>query len=76
MKNIRQHHVVPSSEGGWKVKRNGSTRASEWYSTKQEAINRAREISRNQKTELIIHNKDGKISQCDSHGNDHCPPRG
>ncbi|HID31260.1 MAG TPA: DUF2188 domain-containing protein, partial [Desulfobacterales bacterium] len=45
------------------------------FDTKREAVNRAREISRNQRTELIIHNRNGKISSCDSHGNDPCPPR-
>jgi hypothetical protein len=34
-----------------------------------------RGIGRNQHSELVIHNRDGKISQCDSHGNDPCPPR-
>ncbi|WP_338587823.1 DUF2188 domain-containing protein [Paenibacillus sp. Y5S-9] len=29
-----------------------------------------------QKTELIIHGKDGKIQSKDSHGNDPYPPKG
>lgn len=71
----RQHHVVHSSGGGWDVKRSGSARSSGHFDNKQDAIDRAREISINQGTELIIHNRDGKISQCDSHGNDPCPPK-
>lgn len=51
-------------------------RASKHCETKQEAIKEARKISRNQKTELIIHNLDGKINQKDSHGNDTLPPKG
>ena len=31
---------------------------------------RAREISSNARTELKIHNQDGRIGQSDSHGND------
>jgi len=50
-------------------------RASAHFDRKQDAIKRAREISRNQGTELIIHNLDGKISRTDSHGNDPCPPK-
>jgi len=69
------HHVVPDPDGGWDVKRGGGQRSSGHFDTKQDAIDRAREISRNQDTELIIHNRDGKISGSDSHGNDPCPPR-
>ncbi|MDY2608634.1 MAG: DUF2188 domain-containing protein [Clostridia bacterium] len=70
-----EHHIVPNENGGWDVKRNGADRASVHTDTKQEAIDKGRAISRNQATELVIHNKDGKISNSDSHGNDPCPPR-
>lgn len=70
----KSHHVVPSVAGGWDVKKGGSEKASRHCGTKQQAIDVGREISRNQKSELVIHNKDGRISQCDSHGNDPCPP--
>lgn len=72
----KEHHVVPNANGGWDVKKSNSERASAHTETKAEAIMVAREISRNQKSELIIHNKDGKISQSDSHGNDPFPPKG
>jgi len=71
----KTHHVVPDSKGGWNVKKGGSTRASIHTDKKADAINIGREISRNQGTELKIHNKDGKISRSDSHGNDPCPPK-
>ena len=70
-----EHHVVKNPDSGWDVKRNGADRVSVHTDTKQEAIRRGREISRNQKTELVIHNSDGKISNSDSHGNDPCPPK-
>ncbi|MGH9421185.1 MAG: DUF2188 domain-containing protein [Thermoanaerobaculia bacterium] len=70
------HHVVPDPDGGWNVKRGGAERASGHFDTKEEAIDRGREISRNQHTELRIHNKDGQISQSDSHGHDPDPPKG
>jgi len=69
------HHVVPNPEGGWDVKRGGGEKASRHFETKQEAIEGGREISRNQGTEFIIHNRDGRISQSDSHGNDPFPPK-
>ena len=64
------HHVVPISGGGWDVRRGGAERTSRHFETKREAIDRGREISRNAGTEFKIHNRDGRISQSDSHGND------
>lgn len=72
----KEHHVVPNAKGGWDVKRENAERASVHTGTKQEAIDRGREISRNQGSEFIVHNKDGKISGSDSHGNDPYPPKG
>ncbi len=39
------HHVVPNAEGGWDVRRGGASRSSGHFDTKQEAVQRAREIS-------------------------------
>ena len=75
-KGPKTHHVVPSSRGGWDVKRGGADRASSHHDTKQDAIDQGREISRNQGTELRIHNMDGRISGSDSHGRDPYPPKG
>jgi hypothetical protein len=72
----KTHHVVPSAKGGWDIRRGGAERASAHFEVKSMAVTRAREISRNQETELRIHNRDGKIAQSDSHGNDRYPPRG
>ena len=57
------HHVVPNPEGGWDVKRGGSERASGHFSTKKEAVDAGRVISRNQKTEFVIHRQDGTIER-------------
>lgn len=73
-KGPKSHHVVPNPNGGWDVKRGGAGRASVHADTKREAIDRGREISRNQGTEFRIHNKDGRIASSDSHGNDPNPP--
>jgi len=76
MSKKKQTHVVPKASGGWDVKQAGAQRASAHFDTKKEAESRARDISRNQDTELVIHNKDGRIAQKDSHGNDPFPPKG
>lgn len=69
------HHIVPASSGGWNVKCGGSLRASGHYETKREAIDAGRVISRNQKTELVIHGQNGRIQSSDSHGRDPYPPK-
>jgi uncharacterized protein YdaT len=70
-------HVVPNHEkGGWDIKQSDAQRSSGHFDKKQDAIDRAREISRNQETELVIHNQDGRIGGKDSHGNDPFPPKG
>lgn len=75
-KGPETHHVVHNPDGGWDVKRGGSERASGHHNTKREAIKQAREVSRNQGTELRIHNLNGRIGSSDSHGGDPNPPRG
>lgn len=72
----KNQHVVPHANGGWQVKGEGNMRATACTSTQKEAINIAREISRNQGSELIIHRTDGRIREKDSHGRDPYPPRG
>ena len=69
------HYVVPNPEGGWDIKRGGAERATNHFDKKTDAVERGREVSQNQKTELRIHNKDGKIAQSDSHGHDPNPPK-
>lgn len=73
---MSSHHVVPAQNGGWNVKKSGAKKSSAHTNTKAEAISKGRAISKNQGTELFIHNKNGKISEKDSHGNDDFPPRG
>lgn len=75
-KGPKSHHVVANPTGGWDVKRGGGERASGHFDTKAQAVDRGREISRNQGTELRIHNRDGRIASSDSHGSDPNPPRG
>ncbi|PIX54859.1 MAG: hypothetical protein COZ50_05790 [Zetaproteobacteria bacterium CG_4_10_14_3_um_filter_54_28] len=66
----KSHHVVPNPDGGWDVKVSGGERAIKHFETKQPAVDSARRISQNQGSELVIHNKDSKIGQKDSHGHD------
>ncbi len=68
-------HVVPST-GGWSVKKAGAAKASSTHVTQQAAIAAATQIARNQRTELYIHGRDGRIRERNSYGNDPHPPKG
>jgi hypothetical protein len=68
-------HVVPNG-GKWSVRRAGASRASSTFGTQQEAIATARNIARNQKTELYIYGQDGRIRERTSYGQDPHPPKG
>ena len=60
---------------GWAIKGEGTKRATKVTKTQKEAINIAREIAKNQKSELIIQNTEGKIRSKDSYGHDPDPPK-
>jgi hypothetical protein len=60
---------LPHSQG-WQVKKEGAERASKVTETKQEAVDAGRAVSKKEKTEFVIHGKDGKIQDKDSYGND------
>ncbi len=68
-------HVVPNG-GKWSVRKTGASRASGTYGTQAEAVAQAKKIAQNQKTELYIHGRDGRIRERNSYGNDPHPPKG
>lgn len=68
-------HTVPHGDG-WANRREGSDRVSEHFPTKQKAEDAGRDTARREKTEHVIHNKDGKIAQRNTYGSDPFPPRG
>ncbi len=71
----KEIHVVKNPKNGWDGKRQHSDRASCHADTKAEAVDRSREIAKNDKAELIIHGEDGKIQNSNSYGKDPCPPK-
>jgi len=62
-------HVVPRPHG-WANIKGGAKRATSLHQTKLEAEKVAREQSRREHSELVIHGEDGKIQRKDSHGHD------
>jgi hypothetical protein len=78
-KGPNARHVVPSANGGWDIKKPGSSRSSGHTSTQVEAIRRAKEIVGNDGGgEVRIHGRDGRIRDSDTvaPGNDPYPPAG
>lgn len=71
----KNQHVVPSGDR-WAVRGEGNERVTAYFDTQREAIGRGREIARNQSSELLIHGRNGRIRERDSHGGDPFPPRG
>ena len=67
-------HVV-KHDNGWAVKKEGSERASSVHQTQRQAIDAGREAAKTERSELVIHGRDGRIRDKDSFGNDPCPPR-
>lgn len=72
----KNQHVTPRPDGNWQVKAEKALRATAVTKTQGEAIHIARDIARNQKSEIFIHRPDGRIRARDSYGNDPYPPRG
>lgn len=71
-------HVVPNPDGGWDIKKPGSTRSSGHTDRQSDAIDRAKEIVGNQGGgEVRIHDRAGQIRDSDTvpPGNDPFPPR-
>lgn len=75
MTRKRNQHVVPTNDR-WAVKGAGSSRATKVFDTQREAIERGREIARNQRSELLIHRRDGSIREKNTYGRDPYPPEG
>ncbi len=72
----KNQHVTKHPQGGWQVKGEGNSRATIRTSTQKEAINAARSIAINKRSEVVIHGTDGRIRAKDSYGNDPYPPKG
>lgn len=70
----KNQHVVKHQEG-WAVRGAGNGKATKVTQTQKEAIEEAREIAKHQKSEVVVHGRDGKIRDKDSYGNDPFPPK-
>lgn len=70
----KNQHVV-KRDNGWAVKGAGNSKATSVHKTQKQATNAARDIAKNQKSEVVIHGRNGQIRDKDSYGNDPNPPK-
>ena len=70
-----KQHVVPAGDK-WSIKGERNSRLTSTFDRQSDAIAAARQISKNQHSELFIHSRNGQIRERDSHGKDPFPPRG
>lgn len=71
----KNQHVVPRGEHDWAVLGASNSRDTSHHLTQKAAMQAARKIAMNQKSEMIVHKVNEPIRQKNSYGNDPCPPR-
>lgn len=78
MAKRKTYHVTKNTQGdGWNVKKEGAGRASGNFDTKQEAVQRGKELAKNAPLgQIKIHGQNGKIQTEHTYGKDPYPPEG
>ena len=71
----KDQHVVPRDKE-WAVRGEGNKRDTSHHRTQKDAIDSARNIAKKQRSEVVIHRRDGKIRDSESYGNDPHPAQG
>lgn len=71
----KNQHVV-RHPNGWAIRGAGNERVTSVHDTQRDAIDAARGIAQNQRSELFVHGRNGQIRERDSFGNDPFPPKG
>lgn len=66
----KNQHVVPLNKK-WGIKGQGNKKITKFTKTQREAIEIAKRIAKNQKSELFIHRKDGCIRERNNYRNDY-----
>jgi len=74
-KETYNQHVLPRTDG-WGVKKAGASRDTKVFSNQSDAISYAKQVAKNNKSELFIHSKNGRIRERNTYGSDQFPPKG
>jgi len=70
----KNQHVVKHKDG-WAVKGAGNEKATKVTRTQKDANEAAIKIAKNQKSEVLIHGRNGRIREKNSYGKDLYPPK-
>jgi len=65
---LEKNQWVSPRDNGWGVHGEGTSRDTQIFNTQADAINRTREIAINQRSEVIIQGRNGRIRSKDSYG--------
>jgi hypothetical protein len=69
--------VTSGGDEGWKVNRDGAKRTDSVHDKKSDAVDRARELAKDNKpSQVVIHKRDGKIQEERTYEKDPYPPKG
>ncbi|MCD8450342.1 DUF2188 domain-containing protein [Tenacibaculum dicentrarchi] len=68
-------HVTPKGKN-WAVKTAKSEKSYRVVTTQKQAIEIGKNVAKNNKSELLIHGKNGQIREKNSYGSDNFPPKG
>jgi hypothetical protein len=63
-------HVLRDNNGAWQVRVEGAARPRSTHKTQSEASKAGRDIARKNKSELLVHGRDGKIRERSTFGHD------
>ncbi len=72
----KNQHVLPREGGNWAVKTEGAKRDTKIFENKTKAIEHAKDIAMNKKSELFVHGRTGRIQERNTYGKDKFPPKG
>ncbi|NTW30227.1 MAG: DUF2188 domain-containing protein [Candidatus Moranbacteria bacterium] len=72
---VKNLHVVKNGNS-WAVKREGNPSPVSRHRTQSNAIDRATSLARSERSEMLVHGRNGQIRERNSFGGDPYPPRG
>lgn len=72
----KNYWTTPKKDGGWAVKREGSTKASAIFDSQAEAWSDTRRRARGTEGEAFLQGKNGQIRSRNTYGKNPFPPKG
>lgn len=72
---MKKDQFVVRHGNAWAVRGENNSKPTRVVSTQGEAKAIARDIAKNQYSEMRVQGRDGRFRTCNSYGNDSCPPK-